>query len=63
MNSYNTLSITVRNKQELQHTGRGDEIVANCFFTKNNTKCTFLNFLLKNQKQVIDIHVRQLFIQ
>ncbi len=33
------------------------------FFTKNNIKCTFLNFLLKNQKQVIDIHVGQLFIQ
>ena len=33
------------------------------FFTINNIKCTFLNFLLKNQKQVIDIHVKQLFIQ
>ena len=33
-----------------------DEIVANFFITKNSTKCSFLNFLLKNPKQVIDIY-------
>ncbi len=50
MNSYNTLLITVKNKQELQSTGLGDEIVANCFFYTEQHKMHIFKLFIEKSK-------------
>ena len=42
------ISLLIMNIQGVQ-----TKLSRNYFVTKNNIKCTFLNFLLKNQKQVL----------
>ncbi len=45
------------------YTGCVNEIVANFLLQKNNTKGSFFNFLLKNQKHVKDVCVELIYIQ